>query len=125
LAHTVVIVDDNAAMRRALCRLFKTAGEFRICGQASNGREAIDLARRLNPDLIVLDLCMPDMNGLEIARELKSLNSSASIILYSMNSAEIAAPEARVAGVAALVSKAEGIETLITKARVALNQPTA
>lgn len=125
MAHTVVIVDDNAAMRKALCRLFKTAGEFRICGEASSGGEAVELVRRLKPDLIVLDLCMPGMNGLETARELKSLNSSAPIILYSMNSAEIAAREARAAGVAALVSKAEGIKTLITKARVVLNQPAA
>lgn len=125
MGHSVVIVDDNPAMRKALCRLFKTAGGFSICGQASNGHDAIELVRSLKPDLIVLDLCMPGMNGLETARELKSQESAAPIILYSMNSAEVAMEEVLAAGIAAQVSKAEGIKTLITKARVVLNQPAA
>ena len=124
-ANTVVIVDDNDAMRQALCRLFKAAGGFKVCGEACNGSQAIELVQDLNPDVVVLDLCMPGMNGLETARELKNVRPLAQIILYSMNAEEILENQASAAGVSALVSKAEGIKSFITKARRVLNRSAA
>jgi DNA-binding NarL/FixJ family response regulator len=124
-ANTVVIVDDNDAMRQALRRLFKAAGGFKVCGEACNGSEAIELVQDLNPDVVVLDLCMPGMNGLETARELKNVRPLAQIILYSMNAEEILENQASAAGVSALVSKAEGIKSFITKARRVLNRSAA
>ena len=125
MARKVVIVDDNTAMRKALCRLFRAAAGFQDCAEASSGLEAIELVRKSKPDLIVLDLCMPDMNGLEVAQRLKSMKVPVPMILYSMNAEEIAAKEAYAAGVAALVSKAEGIKTLIAKARTLLDHSAA
>jgi DNA-binding NarL/FixJ family response regulator len=125
LENTVVIVDDKAIMRQALSRLFKAAGGFCVCGEASNGIEAIELARKLKPDLIVLDLCMPEMNGLETARELKNLKLSARTILYSMHAEGIVAKDAIAAGVNAIVSKSDGVSTLISKARAVLNTSAA
>ncbi len=61
MAKTVLIVDDNAYIRQALCELFKREADFEVCGEAENGREAIAKARELHPDLIVLDLSMPVM----------------------------------------------------------------
>jgi len=113
----VVIVDDKALMRKALCRLFKTAGGFEVCGEAASGREAIEVARKVRPDLIVLDLCMPEMNGLETARKLRALELPCRMILYSLHAEDMAANVAVSAGVAAVVSKAEGVTTLISKAR--------
>jgi len=123
--NTVLVVDDSAEMRLALCRLFKAAGGFHICGEARNGLEAIRKMSELKPDLIVLDLCMPGINGLETARQMQTVTHPPPIILYSMNAEEIAATEAFECGVTAIVSKAEGIWTLITKARSILNQSAA
>lgn len=117
MPNTVLIVDDNAEMRLALRRIFNAAGEFVTCGEASNGREAIQMVRELNPALVVLDLYMPGINGLETARQMQSLAHPPPIILYSMNAEEILAKEAYKCGVTAVVSKAEGIHTLIGKAR--------
>lgn len=125
MANTVLIVDDSAVMRKALCRLFKAAGGFDICGTARNGVEAIEMARSLKPQLVVLDLCMPGINGLETARQLHASNHPPPIILYSMNAEEIAAKQAFECGVTAVVSKAEGIKTLITKARSILDRSAA
>jgi DNA-binding NarL/FixJ family response regulator len=125
LISTVLIVDDSAEMRQALCRLFKAAGGFDVCGEASNGEEAIQMVREMKPDLVVLDLCMPGINGLETAKQLQGSAHPPPIILYSMNAGDIAANEAHKWGVTAIVSKAEGIKTLITKARKILNQPAA
>jgi len=122
---TILIVDDSAPMRQALSRLFHAAAGFRICGEASNGTEAIKLVQKLKPDLVVLDLCMPGMNGLETARALKDLEMDARILLYTMNAEEIIAKDAYAAGVHALVSKAEGIKVLIDKARTVLHQSVA
>jgi YesN/AraC family two-component response regulator len=73
MAKTILIVDDNAYIRQALCQVFKSEADFELCGEATNGKEAIDKALELHPDLIVLDLSMPVMNGLDAARELKQL----------------------------------------------------
>lgn len=122
MPNRVLIVDDNADMRHALCRLFKIAGDFEVCGEASNGREALDLVQERQPEIIVLDLCMPGMNGLETARELRKRHTTAPIILYSMNADEISQEEAMGSGVAAVVSKVEGIKSLITKAQSVVKQ---
>ena len=62
---SVLIVDDSAAIRKVICQLFTREGDFEVCGEASNGQEAIDMAQRLKPALIVTDLSMPVMNGLD------------------------------------------------------------
>ena len=69
----MLIVDDNAFIRQSLCELFKREADFEVCGEAENGRDAIEKARELHPDLIVLDLSMPIMNGFAAARVLKRL----------------------------------------------------
>ena len=65
MAKTVLIVDDNTYIRQGLCQVFKRETDFRVCGEAENGKEAIAKAMELRPDLIVLDLSMPVMNGLD------------------------------------------------------------
>ena len=69
----MLIVDDNAFIRQSLCELFKREADFEVCGEAENGKNAIEKARELHPDLIVLDLSMPIMNGFAAARVLKRL----------------------------------------------------
>ena len=68
MAKSVLIVDDVELIRRALCELFKSEADFDVCGEAENGQEAIEKAQELHPDLIVLDLSMPIMNGIDAAR---------------------------------------------------------
>ena len=73
MVRTVLIVDDNPSIRQSLCELFTRQGDFDVCGEAENGREAIDRAQQLHPDLIVMDLSMPVMNSLDAARVLRRL----------------------------------------------------
>src|ERR1700680_2328714 len=83
MAKTVLIVDDNRYIRQDLCEQFKRESDFEVCGEAENGKEAIAKARQLHPDLIVLDLSMPVMNGLDAARELKQLMPAVPIIMFT------------------------------------------
>ena len=62
--RSVLIVDDNQVVRQALCDLFTREGDFDVCGEAEDGREGVEKAQMLQPDLIVTDLSMPVMNGL-------------------------------------------------------------
>src|SRR6266700_2656299 len=78
----VLIVDDNYFCRKALVEVFRREGDFNVCGEAINGRDAIRVARLLRPDLIVLDLVMPAMNGLAAAQVLKQLMPAVPLILY-------------------------------------------
>jgi DNA-binding NarL/FixJ family response regulator len=117
LAKSVLIVDDYAVIRRGLCELFTSEADFVVCGEAPNGREAIDKALELHPDLIVMDLAMPVMNGLEAARVLRRLMPNVPIIMFSDYAGEFAGEEARSAGISALIPKSENVSVLLKTAR--------
>ena len=84
MAKTILIADDNGIFRRALCEVFTRDFDFEVCGEAKDGQDAVEKAQRLHPDLIVLDLSIPVMNGLEAARALKSQMPSVPIIMFSL-----------------------------------------
>src|SRR5207244_12169081 len=70
---SVLIVDDDPWIRKVLCERFQREADLVVCGEAGNGKEAIEKAQQLRPELIVLDLSMPVMNGLDAARILRRL----------------------------------------------------
>ena len=125
VAKSVLIVDDNAFIRQALCELFKQEADFEVCGEAENGKEGIEKALEMRPDLIVLDLSMPVMNGLDAARVLKRLMPTVPLIMYSAFDDKLAGNQARLIGIAEVVSKSEHASVLIHKARGLLNSPAA
>src|SRR5258708_12127488 len=86
---------------------FKREADFEVCGEAENGKEAIAKARELHPDLIVLDLSMPVMNGLDAARELKRLMPTVPLLMYSAFGDRLVEQQARVVGVSELVFKSQ------------------
>jgi DNA-binding NarL/FixJ family response regulator len=120
MSHTILIVDDSLFIREALCSLFEREEDFDVCGEAENGRQAIDRAQELHPDLILLDLSMPVMNGLDATRVLKRAMPEVPVIMYSAHSDSYTEKAARSAGVSAIVSKSEHISVLLDKARSAL-----
>ena len=88
-----------------------------MLGEAENGREAIEKAQQLHPDLIVMDLSMPVMNGIDAARVLQDLMSRVPLLIFSEYSDVFSEKEARSVGVSALVSKSEHLSVLVGKAR--------
>ena len=120
-AKCVLIVDDSASIREAVCGLFEREADFEVCGVAENGKVAIEKARELHPDLIVLDLSMPVMNGFDAARVLKRLMPTVPLIMYSAFGDKLAEKQAWLLGISEVVSKAEHATVLIDKARGLLN----
>jgi DNA-binding NarL/FixJ family response regulator len=117
MIRRVLVVDDSSLVRRALCELFTREDDFDVCGQAENGREAIEKAQQLHPDLIVTDFSMPIMNGMEETRLLKQLMPGVPVIIYTAHSDPFVEKEARSAGASAVISKSEAVTVLIAKAR--------
>jgi len=117
LVRSVLIVDDSPVVRKALCELFTREEEFDVCGDAENGRDAIERAQQLSPDLIVTDLSMPVMNGIEETRLLKQLMPAVPVIIYSAYSDRYVEKEARAAGASAVISKSQPVANLVEKAR--------
>ena len=120
MAKSVLVVDDTEIIRRAIRRSFNADPDFEICGEAENGHEAIEKAAVLCPDLIVLDLSMPVMNGLDAARILARRLPGSMIIMFSEYCGAISQEEGRLAGISALVSKSENISVLVSRARALL-----
>ena len=113
LLKRILIVDDHAAVRRAIARLFERVPTFAICGEAENGSVAIEKARELKPDAIVIDLSMPVMNGLQATRILRALMPAVPILMYTSFTHVNLAEEALAAGVTRVASKTSPPELLV------------
>ncbi len=130
-SHSVSTLADHCASERqqlTRTRAFRNvslSGDFLLCGEAENGREAIEKAQLLRPNLIVTDLSMPVMNGLEETRALKKLMPAIPVIIFTAHSDPFVEKEVRAAGVSAVVSKSEAVSVLITTARGLLDQIAA
>ncbi len=117
-AKRILIVDDNAVVRSLVRRLFESQSDFEISGEAENGRDAIDKAEKLKPDLIILDLVMPVMTGLDAAPLLKQLLPDVLIILFTQQEGSEVERLAQAAGIDAVVSKSQVASELFLKAQV-------
>ena len=94
------------------------ANGFALCGEADNGKEGIEVAKEIKPDLVVLDLSMPVMNGLEAAPHFKKLFPNAPIILFTVHASSVLQQQAAQKGVDLVMSKYEGLSKLVRKAHV-------
>ncbi len=120
-AKRILVVDDNAVVRTLVRKLFESQPDFEISGEAENGREAIDKAEQLKPDLIILDLIMPVMTGLDAAPLLKQLLPDTPIILFTQQEGSEVERLAQAAGIDAVVSKSQVASELVGKAQALLD----
>ena len=125
MVRSILIVDDNAFIRKALCERFTREEDFEICGEAENGRDAIEKAQQLRPDLIVLDMSMPVMNGLDAARVLKRLMPRVLLMMYSAFGDRYMEQQAFLLGISSVISKSEPATTVVGTARSLLAQTAA
>jgi two-component system nitrate/nitrite response regulator NarL len=86
MPKTVLVADDSDMIRKLLCRLFETDANYELCAQARNGEEAIALAVIHKPDLIILDVSMPVMDGLRASKKLKQIMPHVPILLFTQHS---------------------------------------
>ena len=110
----ILIVDDSAVIRESVRALLQQHPGWEVCGEAVNGIDGLLKARELRPDLVVLDLSMPMMNGLEAARQLKLFMPLIRIVLFTSHDGAQVQREARAAGIPEVVSKESAVGSLTT-----------
>ncbi len=113
-----MFADDHQVMRQGLIKLIAGQPDIQVVGEAANGREAVDLVRRLKPDVVVMDVSMPEMDGIEATRRIKEESPNVRVIGLSMYEDEQISRRMRLAGAEAFVSKtassAELLKTIYT-----------
>ena len=109
----ILIVDDNPVVRYVLHSLMEAKTGFEVCGEAASGLDAIQQAKELRPDIVVLDLRMPDMNGLQTAPVIKRALPSVVILLFTMFAAEISETVRTAANIDLVLRKPDGLDSLL------------
>ncbi len=111
----ILVVDDHEIVREGVRRLLQEVRpEWEICGEAANGVDAITAVKELEPDVVILDMTMPYMSGLEAASRIGKLGLSCRLLLFSMHESERLGVEARQAGACGYVMKSQAAHHLIT-----------
>lgn len=103
----ILIVDDEKAVRSALGKLLATRKEWLVVGEAADGAEAIGLARKLQPDIVIMDITMPEMNGLEATPQIKIALPAAEILIFTQHDSTQMIQQARNAGASGYLLKSQ------------------
>jgi DNA-binding NarL/FixJ family response regulator len=109
----IVIVDDHPLFRKGLQEMIHSDGNFAICGEASNAAEAMEVIRKLNPDLAIVDLSLPGTNGIELIKNIRAEFSRMPILVLSMHDESLYALRALRAGAEGYVMKHEAMANVI------------
>jgi DNA-binding NarL/FixJ family response regulator len=113
----VLIADDHSILRRGLAQIIAETGDMQVCGEAENGAQAVRVAREQPVDVVLLDITMPDRNGLDTLKQLKKEKPKLAVLMLSMHPEEIYALRAIKAGASGYLNKASAPALLITAIR--------
>lgn len=110
----ILIADDHELVRRGLAALLQSHEGWEICAEAKDGREAVDKARQLKPDIVILDVGMPNLNGLAATRQLMQQDSELKVIVLTITDSDQVIREALDAGARGFVLKSDAARDLVT-----------
>jgi DNA-binding NarL/FixJ family response regulator len=116
----ILLADDHALMRRGMRSLLESEEDWEVCGEAATGREAVEMAVKLKPDVAVLDLSMPELTGLEAAREILQKVPQTEVLIFTMHETEELMREVLASGAKGCVLKTDIELHLVAAVRAAL-----
>ena len=109
----ILLVDDHDMTRLGVREMLGGYEGLNVCGEASNGRDAVKLADELKPDIVLLDIDMPELSGIEATRQIKKILPATEVLIYTMHDAEQLIRRALVAGARGFVLKSDSYNKLI------------
>jgi len=107
MKHSVLIVDDNTLIRSTLRSWIEGNADFEVCGEAENGMVAVQKVEEMHPDIVILDLQMPVMDGLEAARRISNIAPDTAMVMFTMHPSRELLKAAQAVGVRDVVSKTD------------------
>jgi DNA-binding NarL/FixJ family response regulator len=110
----ILLADDHEIVRRGVCALLQNHEGWEVCGEASDGRQALEMAKQLKPDVVILDIGMPHLNGLDITRQLLQYDPQFKIIVLTITDADQVIREALDAGARGFVLKSDAARDLVS-----------
>ena len=106
---SILIVDDSSFIRLLVRRCIEANTAWNVCGEAENGKIAVEKVIQLHPDVVILDFQMPVMNGLEAARQITKIAPNTVLLMFTMHKSEQLAQAAKAAGIRDVVSKSDSV----------------
>jgi DNA-binding NarL/FixJ family response regulator len=116
----VMLADDHHLVRQGICALLEKMGDVEVIAQADNGRQALTLAEQLKPEVMVVDIAMPQLNGIQIAEQIKTMGLNIKVIILSMHADEMLVRQALKYGVRGYLLKRSVSEELALAVRAAV-----
>jgi DNA-binding NarL/FixJ family response regulator len=109
----ILIVDDHEVVRQGVRTILNSRPQWEVCGEAVNGRDAIEQARKLDPDVIIMDITMPEMSGIDATREIARLKLRPAVLVFTMHESKNLAETVREAGARGYVLKSHAARDLL------------
>ena len=109
MSHTILIADDSALIRHSIRSCIEQNSDWEVCGEAENGKTAVEKVKELHPDVVILDFSMPGMNGLEAARQITRIAPHTAMLMLTLYNYEQLADDAHAAGIKDVLSKSDEV----------------
>jgi DNA-binding NarL/FixJ family response regulator len=124
MAVRILVVDDHEVVHQGIRMILQSRPDWEICGEATNGAEAIEMAQKLQPDAIIMDITMPVMNGLEATRQITKMGLRSPVVIFTMHESQGLAESVQSAGGRGLVLKSRAAHDLIEALERTINGGT-
>ena len=118
----ILLADDHDVVRRGLKALLQESSDWEICGEAASGREAVDLAQEMQPDIAIVDLMMPDLNGLETTRQIRRVSERTQVLIFTMHHNESIIHDVLEAGARGYLLKTDAEVHIVTAVETLLRR---
>jgi DNA-binding NarL/FixJ family response regulator len=124
MGSKILIVDDHEVVRQGVRTILRSRPQWEVCGEAVNGKDAIEKAKALDPDVIIMDITMPEMSGIEATREITKLKLRTAVLVFTMHESRNLASTVQDAGARGFVLKSHAARDLLDALESLLNGGT-
>jgi DNA-binding NarL/FixJ family response regulator len=124
MGFKILIVDDHEVVRQGVRTILRSRPQWEVCGEAVNGKDAIEKAKAFDPDVIIMDITMPEMSGIEATREITKLKLHAAVLVFTMHESKNLASTVQEAGARGFVLKSHAARDLLDALEALLNGGT-